>query len=85
MSRNDFYPDFATLATYEKEGFDFSVTVQETDSTTAIVAIHGGKIERGTSEIARGLSGDGTYYNLYLFEGEKKEPQSKTPSHLISF
>jgi len=36
-------------------------------STVAIVAPHGGRIESGTSEIARAIAGD--EFSLYLFEG----------------
>ncbi len=42
-------------------------------SFTAILAIHGGDIEPGTSEIARSIAEDGDRYNLYLFEGHKRE------------
>lgn len=38
------------------------------DSTVAIIAPHGGRIEPGTSKIARRIAGMGDY-NLYLFEG----------------
>ena len=82
MFKNDAYPDYATLAAEEQEGRDYFVTVLETDSTTAIMAIHAGKIEPGTSGIARALSQDGRWYNLYLFEGNK--PRHNSRLHVAS-
>lgn len=63
----DRYRSFAELAARHVEGRDFHITVVRRGSGTAIVAPHAGRIERGTSEVARAIAGDD--FDLYLFEG----------------
>ncbi len=64
----DRYPNYAALAANEIEGTDYRVTVStRTHSPVAILAPHGGSIERRTSAIATALAADD--FNLYLFEG----------------
>lgn len=68
----DKYPNFSVLRAAETEGQDFSIIVQRREgSGVAILAPHGGKIERGTTEVARATAGEA--YNLYLFEGRKAD------------
>jgi phage replication-related protein YjqB (UPF0714/DUF867 family) len=69
---NDLYPNFSTLAHCEKEEVDFKITLVSHSTPVAIIAPHAGAIEPGTSEIARGIAGNGELFNLYLFEGCKK-------------
>ncbi len=63
------YQSFFKLAKNEHEGKDFRVLVVERDSPIVIVAPHGGKIEPGTSEIAKALAGQD--FSFYAFEGLK--------------
>jgi len=63
----DCYRCFAELAAHHVEGRDFRITVLRRGSGVAIVAPHAGRIERGTSEVARAIAGDD--FDLYLFEG----------------
>ena len=64
----DRYRNFAELATQEVLNRDYRIRVQSfPNSNVAIVAPHGGSIERRTSEIAIDIAGD--EHNLYLFEG----------------
>lgn len=64
----DCYRSFAGLAENEREGIDYRIAVVErSDSDTAVIAPHGGSIERRTSTIARAIAGGES--NLYLFEG----------------
>lgn len=63
----DRYRCFAELAARHVEGRDYRITVVRSGSGVAIVAPHAGRIERGTSEIARAIAGDD--FDLYLFEG----------------
>ncbi len=46
----------------------------------SIIAPHGGKIEPGTSQIARSISGD--LFNLYCFDGRK--PRYNDHLHITS-
>ncbi|MGR8948538.1 MAG: poly-gamma-glutamate hydrolase family protein [Gammaproteobacteria bacterium] len=65
----DKYKNFAELAKHERLNKDYQITVQRrAGSNIAVVAPHGGSIERRTSEIARSIAG--TEHNLYLFEGQ---------------
>jgi phage replication-related protein YjqB (UPF0714/DUF867 family) len=65
----DRYHSYAELALREIDGKDYEVTAVQRSSPIAILALHAGGIEPGTSEIARALAGD--RYSLYMFEGLK--------------
>ncbi|AGL01762.1 poly-gamma-glutamate hydrolase family protein [Desulfoscipio gibsoniae] len=49
---------------------DYEIEVNETDSNVTVVAIHGGKIEKGTTELAYALASHNNY-NYYSFQGLK--------------
>ena len=62
------YRGYADLAGQQVEGSDYKVHVRaNAQSSVAVIAPHGGGIERYTSEIARAIAGED--FNLYLFEG----------------
>jgi phage replication-related protein YjqB (UPF0714/DUF867 family) len=63
----DCHANFDSLSRAHREGVDYHVTVERRGSGVAIVAPHGGHIERGTSEVARAIASDD--FDLYLFEG----------------
>lgn len=68
----DYYKNYADLAAHEKYGKDYSIDVKEKGpkkSKVAVIAIHGGKIQPGTSEIARLIAGND--WNYYSFNGLK--------------
>ncbi len=62
------YRGYADLAAAQVRGRDFEIDVRRRpDSPVAVIAPHGGRIEDGTSEIARAIAADD--FNLYLLEG----------------
>lgn len=64
----DKYTNFSALAEDNIEDSDYRILVNtRQNSSVAIVAPHGGSIERRTSEIASAIAGND--HNLYLFEG----------------
>jgi phage replication-related protein YjqB (UPF0714/DUF867 family) len=63
----DRFQNFSQLRKELVRGIDYDICVTRRDSPVAIIAPHGGKIEAGTSQIARAIAGDD--YSLYLFEG----------------
>jgi len=64
----DRYANFANLAANEAHGIDYRIhTSAQTHSSVAVIAPHGGSIERRTSAIARAIAAED--FNLYLFEG----------------
>lgn len=67
----DTYKNISELRQDEKEGEDYIISSVQTDSSVAVIAIHGGKIEKGSSEVAKLLATKGNY-NYYSFEGIKK-------------
>jgi phage replication-related protein YjqB (UPF0714/DUF867 family) len=70
MPHEDRYPNFAALARKEREGLHFRVTVVERPgSAIAVIAPHGGAIERRTAEVARAIAGQ--EFSSYLFEGTR--------------
>lgn len=68
LARADIYKNFAQLKAHEKTGVDYRVMQTFTDSTTMILAIHGGNIERETDDIARAVARIGGY-DYYAFIG----------------
>jgi len=71
MRQKDVYSGFTDLANNEKEGKDFQILVKNQDSPIVIMAIHGGGIEPGTSEIAKTITRGNL--SLYCFEGIKSK------------
>jgi len=63
------YNSFAELAAAEDSSV-YTIKTNDTGSDTTILGIHGGGIEKGTSELVEALSAYGKY-NTYLFEGLK--------------
>jgi phage replication-related protein YjqB (UPF0714/DUF867 family) len=63
------YHSFSELAAAE-DTTGYTVKANDIGSNTTILALHGGGIERGTSELVQALNGYGKY-NTYLFEGLK--------------
>ena len=80
MGSNGRYPSFGELSREEREGRDFARTVVDRGSSIAILALHGGGIEGGTSEIAIALAG--TDLSLYCFDGIK--PRANNVLHIAS-
>lgn len=70
-NRADHYPDFSALLRHEREGRDYRILMRRGSSGIAVVAPHGGGIERGTSELAVALAG--TEHTCYCFEGIKEK------------
>ncbi|MDO3659541.1 poly-gamma-glutamate hydrolase family protein [Bacillus sp. C28GYM-DRY-1] len=68
----DVYQNFEELKNNEDPS-DYGIVTKQTCSPVLVLAIHGGGIEGGTSEIARELSKE---YSLYLFEGLKSSGNS---------
>jgi phage replication-related protein YjqB (UPF0714/DUF867 family) len=65
------YSCFAELDNHEERNKDYKISAAEVGSSITIIAPHGGKIEPGTSDIARRIASN--RYNYYSFEGIKKE------------
>lgn len=53
-----------------QKDIDYEIEVNETESNVTVVAIHGGKIEKGTTELAYALASHNNY-NYYSFLGLK--------------
>jgi phage replication-related protein YjqB (UPF0714/DUF867 family) len=70
----DKYKNFSELKRNEVEGSDYRIHIRNGNSGIAIVAPHGGKIERGTKQIADAIAGNEHAY--YCFEGIKKRRNS---------
>lgn len=64
------YSSFAELAATEDPS-SYNIKTRVVGSDTTILAIHGGGIERGTSEVVEALGGT-SKYNTYSFEGLKE-------------
>lgn len=65
----DRYNNFAELRECETEDRDYRIRLRRGHGSFAIMAPHGGKIERGTSQLAEAIAGK--EHTFYLFEGIK--------------
>lgn len=65
----DRYCCFDELRMHETGGRDFRIRLRQRESQFAIMAPHGGGIERGTSQLAEAIAGD--EHSFYVFEGIK--------------
>ncbi len=82
LGRMDRYRNFAHLKNHEIESQDYRIRVRERESGTVILAPHGGRIERGTSQIAQAVAGD--EHSFYAFEGLKPDLKSNRSLHITS-
>ncbi|MDP1471840.1 poly-gamma-glutamate hydrolase family protein [Priestia megaterium] len=76
----DVYTNYNDLAIHETQGTDYQIRIQKELSPTVVLAIHGGGIEGGTSELATALAGNQDSY--YLAEGLK--PSGNEVLHITS-
>jgi phage replication-related protein YjqB (UPF0714/DUF867 family) len=65
----DQYANWKALSSVEKENIDYRVEVIDRDSPISVLAIHGGRIEPGTCELALAVARN--QMNTYLFQGLK--------------
>jgi phage replication-related protein YjqB (UPF0714/DUF867 family) len=68
---HDTYGCFAELSNHEALNQDYKISISDVGSSITIIAPHGGKIEPGTSDIAKQIAIK--KFNCYCFEGIKKE------------
>jgi phage replication-related protein YjqB (UPF0714/DUF867 family) len=71
----DRYSGFEELQRHETLNKDYSLSIRNAGSRVTIMAPHGGKIEPGTSDLARRIAGKN--YNLYCFEGIKEKNNAR--------
>lgn len=65
------YNSFAALASAQIEGIDYQRSWRSSPISTLLhLAIHGGGIEQGTSELASAAAGD--VHDFYTFDGIKQ-------------
>lgn len=64
------YNDYSKLSAIESYGQDYAIESEDVGAATVIIAIHGGAIEKGTTEIARKVSQLGNF-DYYSFIGVK--------------
>lgn len=66
----DVYSSFRALAAKQKENVDYRISSYNGSQSTLVMAVHGGGIEIGTSELASNISKQ-TGCDFYAFEGIK--------------
>lgn len=80
MSKENKYASYKQMITHEKKNTDYEIVARPSAPETAIIAIHGGGIEAGTSEVASAIAGKD--YSFYSFLGIK--PKDNWDLHLDS-
>jgi phage replication-related protein YjqB (UPF0714/DUF867 family) len=71
----DTYSCFAELKDHEALNKDYKLSISDVGSRVTIIAPHGGKIEPGTSDIAKKIATQ--RFNYYCFEGIKTEKNGR--------
>ncbi|WP_242908037.1 poly-gamma-glutamate hydrolase family protein [Actinomadura terrae] len=80
---DDKYQNYAELAQHEKEGQDYRRTLRAPgEPKVAHIAIHGGAIEPGTTQLADRAAASHSGYAYYSFEGIK--PSGNGDLHITS-
>ncbi|WP_152656805.1 poly-gamma-glutamate hydrolase family protein [Oceanobacillus sp. CFH 90083] len=69
-NENDKYKNFKELRQNERQDEDYSISLEKGNPDIVLIAIHGGGIEPGTTELAEHLSLAGEY-SFYSFQGIK--------------
>lgn len=77
----DIYSNFEELSSNTVDNTDYEIKTTVTDSDVIVIAIHGGKIEKGTTELAAALSSHNNF-NFYSFIGKK--PKDNLTLHITS-
>lgn len=67
--KTDMYRSFRHLSRHEREGVDFTIEFRDRGSSFLIMALHGGRIEPMTAQLARRIAGDDL--SFYGFRGIK--------------
>lgn len=67
--KTDTYRNFSHLSRHEREGVDFTIECRNRGSSYLIMALHGGRIEPMTAQLARRIAGDDL--SFYGFRGIK--------------
>jgi phage replication-related protein YjqB (UPF0714/DUF867 family) len=79
---DDAFAQFSHLENHFTEGVHFRRVIYNREGKILILALHGGGIERGTSEVARAIAGDNL--SLYLFEGLMRTAKESKVLHITS-
>ncbi len=67
--KTDTYRNFSHLSRHEREGVDFTIECRDRESSFLIMALHGGRIEPMTVQLARRIAGEDL--SFYGFRGIK--------------
>jgi len=81
-SRMDSYRNFAQLAQEQTDGVDYEIECRRGSSGHAVIAPHGGRIERGTGPLAAAIAGQ--EHSYYCFSGLKPGIRANKLLHLTS-
>ncbi|WP_429762104.1 poly-gamma-glutamate hydrolase family protein [Bacillus sp. S2(2024)] len=83
---SDVYDNFEELSAHYQKGIDYTIETQDIPSSdTIILAIHGGKIESGTDQIAKKVAlGDYSYYIFNAIKDDDFKNDGRNDLHLTS-
>ncbi|MBA4543292.1 MULTISPECIES: poly-gamma-glutamate hydrolase family protein [Thermoactinomyces] len=66
LAATDIYANYAELSSHYKQGTDYTIETQSKPNDVLILAIHGGRIEKGTDQLAKAIAQDD--YSYYIFK-----------------
>src|SRR5690606_4965789 len=61
----DIFKNWNELSSHYQEGKDFTIETQSKPNDVIILAIHGGRVEKGTSELAKAIAKDDHSYYIF--------------------
>ena len=75
FAAKDIFKNYEELSSHYQEGKDFKIETKERQGDTIILAIHGGRIEKGTDELAKAIAK--TDHSYYIFKALIYEDSNK--------
>lgn len=66
FAATDLYANYAGLSAHYQLGIDYTIETQSKPNDVIILAIHGGRIEKGTDQLAKEIAQDD--YSYYIFK-----------------
>lgn len=85
FAAKDIFKNYEELSSHYKEGKDFVIETQSKPNDVMILAVHGGRIEKGTDQLAKAIAKDD--YSYYIFKAlvyEDSNKDQRNDLHLTS-
>ncbi|MGA9174254.1 MAG: poly-gamma-glutamate hydrolase family protein [Thermoactinomyces sp.] len=85
FAASDVYDNYAELSSHYHQGTDYTIETQSKTDDVIVLAIHGGRIEKGTDQLAKAIAQDDhSYYIFNALIYEDSNNDGRNDLHLTS-